>query len=211
MISPLTAVAISDTHGKRPEVPSADVLFHCGDISGIGSIREICAFNAWMETLPHKYKIFIAGNHDELFQSSPSLAKSLLTAPGLIYLQDEEIEIEGRRIYGTPWSPKYGDWSFMKDSMSEGMIALRNQIPQGLDVLLSHSPPKGFLSFNAQGEDCGCTSLLYAIERVRPKVLLCGHIHEGYGKVEYNGVRIINCASLDEHYNPVNKPVVFTI
>jgi Icc-related predicted phosphoesterase len=177
----------------------------------MGSIREICAFNAWMEELPHKYKIIVAGNHDELFEVQPSLAKSLLTAPGLIYLQDSGVEIEGRQIWGTPWSPSYNDWNFMKPTMSEGMLAVRDLIPKKLDVLITHAPPRGILSFNKGGEDCGCLSLLYAIEKTQPRVVLCGHIHESYGEAEHRGTRIFNCSVLNERYVATNKPVVFDL
>jgi hypothetical protein len=28
------------------------------------------------------------------------------------YIQDELIEVEGLRIYGSPWQPEFGGWAF---------------------------------------------------------------------------------------------------
>ena len=59
---------LSDTHGKHHELrnlPNADVIIHSGDISFAGSENEVMDFIEWFGALPYKYKIFIAGNHDD--------------------------------------------------------------------------------------------------------------------------------------------------
>ena len=62
----MKCVAISDTHNrhKKLKLPDGDVLIHCGDATGLGSLNEFVEFNRWMSEQPHKYKIFVAGNHD---------------------------------------------------------------------------------------------------------------------------------------------------
>ena len=59
-------VAISDTHTKEREivVPDGDILVHAGDFTYKGRIDEITDFLDWFLELPHKHKVFIAGNHD---------------------------------------------------------------------------------------------------------------------------------------------------
>ncbi|MEY4540707.1 MAG: hypothetical protein RLZZ306_2464, partial [Bacteroidota bacterium] len=57
------------------------------------------------ETLPHRHKIVIAGNHDLYFEAVPSVANLLIT--NAIYLNDSGIEIEGLKIWGSPISPNY--------------------------------------------------------------------------------------------------------
>lgn len=51
-------VFISDTRLRHAfTVPDDDVLVHCGDFTMKGNAGEIKRFDAWLETLPHKYKI----------------------------------------------------------------------------------------------------------------------------------------------------------
>ena len=81
-------------------IPDADVLVHAGDISLRGRRKEIEAFNEWLGTLPHKYKIVISGNHDFEFEDNKN-AREIMT--NAIYLQDESVVIEGIKFYGSPW------------------------------------------------------------------------------------------------------------
>jgi len=59
---------LSDSHGKHHELcnlPTAGISIHSGDISFAGSENEVMDFIEWFGALPYKYKIFIAGNHDD--------------------------------------------------------------------------------------------------------------------------------------------------
>jgi len=62
----MNIVHISDTHGfhRKVNVPFGDVLIHSGDISNRGEKHQVEDFIDWLVNQPHKYKIFIAGNHD---------------------------------------------------------------------------------------------------------------------------------------------------
>ncbi|KAJ4164177.1 hypothetical protein LMH87_005862 [Akanthomyces muscarius] len=62
----VSVVCISDTHNTRPEVPEGDVLLHAGNLTVGGSYAELQAQIHWLNTLPHRYKVVIAGNHDLL-------------------------------------------------------------------------------------------------------------------------------------------------
>lgn len=105
----MRCVAISDTHTLHWDliIPEADVLVHAGDALGRGTLEELQDFNYWLNTLPHKHKIVIAGNHDWCFEREKERAKSLLNAA--VYLQDEGTEIEGVYFYGSPWQPAFMD------------------------------------------------------------------------------------------------------
>jgi hypothetical protein len=68
-----TIACISDTHGKHisiDPVPPADVLIHAGDFSNTGTVSDVKNFTEWFDGLPHRHKIFIAGNHDTTFEKS---------------------------------------------------------------------------------------------------------------------------------------------
>ena len=80
-------VCLSDTHNcnEQIEVPDGDILLHSGDATSVGNIVQINAFNQWFSKLPHKYKIFVAGNHDWLFETDNGLSRRLLDK-SIIYL-----------------------------------------------------------------------------------------------------------------------------
>lgn len=89
-------VSLSDTHGSHfgIKVPDGDILIHCGDISSRGGVADTLDFLRWFNTHPHPHKIFVAGNHDWIWDTSHDLAKTLLKQfPNLIYLQDSSVNV----------------------------------------------------------------------------------------------------------------------
>ena len=47
--------------------------------------------------------------------------------------------------------------------------------------MVIHSPPRGHCDRSRGGEHLGSEAVLAAVERKRPPLLLCGHIHESWG------------------------------
>ena len=211
-------VCVSDTHGRHDalDVPEGDLLVHAGDATMAGKPEEIERFDAWLGRLPHPAKIVIAGNHDRLFEERPEEARRRITRA--TYLEDAEATVEGLRVWGSPWQPWFLSWAF---NLRRGapLRAKWDLIPEGIDVLVTHGPPsgvrdrvKGFaagLSLAlAHGPHVGCEELRKAVERVRPRLHVFGHIHEGYGREEHDGTVFVNASTCDEAYRPVNPPVV---
>jgi predicted phosphohydrolase len=214
-------VFISDTHNQhdtmRHPVPDGDILIHAGDATMLGRVGEIGAFAAWFRSLPHPHKIFVAGNHDWMFQRNPSMAKSLLNngiaggADGkILYLEDSGTEVMGLSIYGSPWQPTFFDWAF---NLDRGAAIARkwDLIPDGLDILITHGPPINIhdqISPHLGSEHLGCEELLKAVEQKKPKIHVYGHIHGGYGHSQYVNTLFINAAICTEEYKPLNAPIV---
>jgi len=184
-------VHISDTHNqhKNIEIPDGDILIHSGDATIAGTAVEVQNFNLWLGTLPHRHKIFVPGNHDFLFERDLNQAISLLTNATLLI--DQEIKIEGLRIYGTPWVPQFGFWAFMRKDMH--LDQTFEKIPDDLDILISHGPPFGILDNGGFGFS-GSMTLMKAVYRAQPEFHLFGHIHEGYGKHEDSQTSYFNSA-----------------
>ena len=68
-------------------------------------------------------------------------------------------------------------------------------IPDSIDVLVSHQPPYGYgdSTFDLDSrrvEHVGSRELLVAIERGRRSVVICGHVHGGFGRYEHQGIPI---------------------
>lgn len=204
-------VCLSDTHNSNGQiaVPEGDILIHAGDATITGTVEEIALFNEWFATLPHSFKIFVAGNHDWLFEIDNKFAISLLNKK-IIYLQDSFVEIENLKIYGSPWQPRFFDWAFNLTRGAE--IAEKwKLIPTDTDVLITHGPPFGILDLTPRGDNAGCEELRKRVEEIRPKAHIFGHIHCGYGSKDHFGVKFINASNCDESYEPSNPPIVFDI
>jgi hypothetical protein len=109
-------------------------------------------------------------------------------------------------VWATPWSNMFMRWAFMK--RPHELAQIYAAVPVGVDVLVSHQPPLGHgdRTFNLDSgrvDHVGSRELLDAIERVRPKVVICGHVHGGFGRYEYQGVPIPNVTVVDEKYRLV--------
>lgn len=202
-------VCLSDTHMSHEDVkiPDGDVLIHSGDATCSGNLVEVSAFCEWFRKFPHKHKIFVAGNHDWLFQDDPGIARQLTR--DFHYLQDSSIEIEGLKFYGSPWTPRYGWWAFMVDG--EDLKRKWDMIPQDVDVLITHGPPDGILDMAGPSRHAGCNYLRDALVRVHPKLHIFGHIHYGHGELIQAGTHFVNAAICDDYNNKLNEPVVVEI
>lgn len=212
-------VCLSDTHNcnEQIDVPDGDILIHSGDATIRGTQIEVEDFLTWFSSLPHKYKIFVAGNHDWLYETNNRFARLLTSNFGIKYLQDSSINIEGLKIYGSPWQPRFYDWAFNLNRGNE--LAEKWQlIPADTDILITHGPPNGILDEVPRGEDwienTGCEELIKKVEELSKnnlKLHIFGHIHCGYGQAERFGVKFINASNCDESYQPNNPPIVFEI
>ncbi|WKZ59211.1 MAG: metallophosphatase domain-containing protein [Cyclobacteriaceae bacterium] len=201
-------VCISDTHGRHHDVqlPSGDMLIHAGDVSAGGTESQIKDFLRWFSEQEFKYKIFIAGNHDFLFERDPETAKRLIPK-NIIYLQESAITIEGYKLYGTPITPYFLNWAFNRHP-GEDIEKHVNKIPTNVDILISHGPPYGILDVNVYGQHCGCPSLISKVEELKPKLLVCGHLHEGYGQIQSGKTTFVNASMLNEKYRYQNDPII---
>lgn len=201
-------VAISDTHGKHREldIPDGDILIHAGDITSAGSYNELAEINDFFGALPHKHKIIIAGNHDSCFEASAKYSSLILS--NVTYLQDEMVTIEGVNIYGSPWQPEFNDWSFNLKRGSE-IKAKWDFIPDNTDILITHGPPFTINDATPADKMVGCSDLLNAVKRVKPKYHIFGHIHHSFGIHEEDEIKFINACSVNEAYQIVNPPIVF--
>jgi Icc-related predicted phosphoesterase len=211
---------ISDTHNKHKKLDGflhgGDLLLHAGDISSMGYEHEINGFAYWFNKLNnYDHKVFIAGNHDWGFQNNSEKIKGLLTGyKDIDYLQDEIMGIqEGDgpeiKIWGSPWQPEFHNWAFNLPR-GEALKEKWDMIPNNTDILIVHGPPYGKLDYVPfDSVNVGCEELMKKIEEIKPKIVVCGHIHEGYGYVFDGNTHYINASVLDGNYVYKNKPVSF--
>ncbi len=195
-------VAVSDTHLFHGEltIPPGDVFLHAGDMCRGGDSDELREAFAWIASLPHRAKIVIAGNHDRLFEDDPAAARSLVP-PGVVYLQDESVVVDGVHFYGSPWTAAYNDWAF---NLPRGAALAEKwaKIPAGVDVLVTHGPPFGHGDSSSVPGREGCADLLARLGLARPRVHLFGHIHEGGGVTHQGDTACINVTTWECERGP---------
>ncbi len=222
--------AISDTHGKLPDVPPCDVFIHGGDICpATNHARSYQSnwlsekFSPWLDSIQAKHKIIIAGNHDWIWYD----AKSVVPDLNCIYLEDSEVVIDGVKFYGSPWSPHFCDWAFnfKYNDWQEARFKWA-QIPLDTDVLITHGPPRGhgdlvkerygmngIMAYNRYG----CQQLMERVLEVDPKIHIFGHFHmEGTGAESDmpelpQKTKFYNVSVLDEQYRLKGKATIIEI
>jgi len=190
---------ISDTHSNQHllQIPEGiDLVIHSGDATNYRdpyrNEPEMRAFIDWFASLPIPNKVFVAGNHDTSIEKG-LVRPDFIESRGINYLYCEERTICGLRIWGAPYTPRYGDWSFMKD---RGTInRLWETIPDGVDVIVTHGPPYGILDATIRQDHqydlCGDSALMKAVTRVNPKLCCFGHIHS-YKDIRNSGTRTMH-------------------
>lgn len=209
MVGTLKIVAFSDTHGFRPwhRIPEGDILIFAGDMTMHGRLDEVVKFNELLKSLPHAYKLIIAGNHDTCFETRLDDSRARLT--NAVYLQDESVTIQGVKFYGSPWQPVFRDMAFNLPSKS--LRAKWERIPPETDILITHTPPYGYNDRTLFGSRVGCRELLEAVEHIQPALHIFGHIHEAFGQSTNGRTVFANVSVCNLFYMPMRRPLVFEV
>ena len=216
---------LSDTHTRHglipmEDLPGGDLLLHAGDIMNSGyNKNDILDFCTWFHSLEqYDKRIFIAGNHDRMFENHPEGVEELVNIYfDIDYLQDEGYDLydlntdTSTKIYGSPWQPEFYSWAFNLPKNGIELAGKWEAIPDNTDILITHGPAFGTLDTVAgrPWDNLGCELLAQRIEVIKPKIHVCGHIHSGYGYEFKNGTHFFNAAVLDEQYEYTQKPMTF--
>lgn len=184
-------LAFSDVHQARnraaalvAESANADLVIGAGDFCNMRT------------ALPDALRMFagIAAPF-ALVPGNAESAEELATAaaPGWSVMHGSGATLCGLSLfglgYGVPVTP-FGDWSCDLDEASAAaLLATCTQA----DILVTHSPPKGMADITSTGASVGSTAIRAAIERLQPKLALCGHIHDSWGQQGTIGTtRVVN-------------------
>lgn len=179
-------VAIADTHGVYPLLPDGDVLVHAGDHTMYGSAAEVAGAVDRLAMQSHKTKIMIWGNHD-IAAEHHDLYTQMATRAGILVFDGvrETAGIQGVTFWGSPYTPHSGpsQWAFHHPRRREAR-ARWAQIPEKLDVLITHGPPFGIgdrvpSKRHGHVECVGDFHLMQELVTMKaaPRVHLFGHIH----------------------------------
>ena len=151
----------------------ADVVIGAGDFASVHEgLEEAIGALAAIE----KPTVLVPGNNE----TEEALREATADWDAATVLHGGGMSIEGVEFFGlgagvpvTPW-----DWSFDLDD--DAAAAMLTPCPEGA-ILVLHSPPRGHCDTNSGGDHFGSEALLRAIEQKRPRLAVCGHIHESWG------------------------------
>lgn len=222
--------AISDLHGDLIDLcEDCEVVFICGDISPLAiqvNDRKMKKwlqedFKPWCDQLPCDKVCFIAGNHDWIFSRNKEIRKLFPKDSKITYLFHEDTTYKSKdgreyRIFGTPYCRQFHNWAFM--ASDEELQRLYLEIPDNLDILLTHDQPYGYGDVILQnvywntGEHIGNKPLTEAVFSRQIKYMFCGHLHSTtHNLVEISNTKRYNVSIKDEYYNIVYKPLYLDI
>ncbi|MCJ1483803.1 hypothetical protein MMC06_003971, partial [Schaereria dolodes] len=188
---------ISDTHGMdftstdKP-LQRADVAIHCGDLTDGSKLEEFRTAIQLLKDINAPLKLAIA-------EATPPLDPKLVAKEygaqgearqlfeeardaGIMFLDEgtHHITLENEAlltVYASPYTPALGAWGFQYRPEQGHSFS----IDEGVDVVVTHGPPKGIMDYTYGRERAGCPDLFAAVARARPRVHCFGHIHEGWG------------------------------
>lgn len=204
-------VCVSDVHFyPMPKLPRGDVLIVAGDLTSSGTFGQLAECGKWLRDQPFDCKLVIAGNHDFLFEKDYNLARAAIQdgVGGTVYLQDQVFVLDDVVFYGAPWSVKYHFWAFGNDPGKAESIARWDKIPPGVDVLITHGPPKGILDLAPNGYSLGDSDLTARVQALKPRLHVFGHVHHSHGTAKVGDTLFVNAAICDEQYKHTQEPIV---
>ena len=183
-------LAFSDIHRDLDQArqiaamaPKADVVVAAGDF---GSMHRGLERLIDMLVVIETPTVLVPGNNE----TEDELREACGGWKAATVLHGTGAEIDGVSFWGIGGGIPTTPWPWSYDLSEEAAEGLLRSCPDDVDVMVLHSPPKGYLDGD---RSLGSEALLAAVERVQPRVAVCGHIHECAGQEAWIGpTRVVN-------------------
>lgn len=201
---------ISDTHQhhKKLFIEPCDILIHAGDFTYHGENKECLKFLDWYSTMPAKHKVLICGNHEVVISQQIYLLEEWCKERDIHLLQNSDVTLEGLKIWGSPYSVRFGNWAY---GLPEDELAtIYQNIPKDIDVLVTHGPAWGCLDTVLRGERVGSTALKDVLDEgtlSKLRLHVVGHIHESRG-INTGKFKTVNAANCNIPYSDVREEAI---
>ena len=177
-------LAVADIHGAQYrlnivlnniEKYSPDILVVCGDITQFGP-RDVA--KNFLDQIPIE-TLAVTGNIDS---TDVDIA---IDESKAINLNNKRVDLKGISFVGINGVDPNETLLFIKNNKN---------IVNSKTILVTHVPPFGFQDKVFIGMHGGSKELRKIIDKYRPRLLLCGHIHEDPGYLKNDGTIVVNCS-----------------
>jgi len=122
--------------------------------------------------------ILVHGNHDH----PEDISRHCGIWPTGHYLHGNTVEIGGQVFFGLGGEiPARNDFSWNAAETEAKAAMLLSSCPKDA-VLITHTPPLGTADLQKNGSHEGSAAIKAGILNCRPKLNLCGHIHNAWGQ-----------------------------
>lgn len=183
-------LAFVDTHGNKTafnkiveKSKQADILVCAGDISNWGEHLEELIL---ILKKANKELLIIPGNHETAEQIKKLHKKFEFVIP----IHEGSYKLKDYLFFG------YGEGGFSKEEpvLKRIIPKFKKTIKDSKVILVTHAPPYGTkLDFLIGSNHTGCKTITDFIKDIKPKLAICGHLHENFNKKDIiNKTLIIN-------------------
>lgn len=148
-----------------------ELILSCGDLKA--------AYLSFLVSMIHAPLFYIHGNHDSSYDKSPP--------EGCDSIEDRLVTFKGVRILGLGGSYRYspGEHQYTERQMRWRIAKQKPKLwfKGGVDILVTHAPA---YRIGDGADTChrGFECFVDFMERFRPRLMLHGHQHLNYGRIE---------------------------
>lgn len=215
-------IVLSDTHGELPslDLTGIDLVLHGGDYSLAGKedhMKQLAyfekAFCPWARQISKTVGFYyIDGNHETFREALPNYTNDVIEQYNI---NDKMVTFKGKNIYGFPWTPYFYGWAFNLFDNKYQLGEKCDLIPENTDILLSHGPVYGMMDLVKESRriwrHVGSKELAIRVDKIRPKLVVSGHLHDNFGVVDLEGIKYVGVSQADEDYCFDRQPISIEI
>lgn len=193
---------------RQPHLGAVDVVIHCGDLTEHSLLSEFHETTQLLRQIDAPLKLVIPGNHDftlddaafakiaEASRMPEDLLVKAYGAKGAARKLWEEAARDGKivlldegehtltlangatlKVYASPYTPSTERWGFKYSRNDHHEFG----IGPGVDIAITHGPPRGIMDMTYDKKQIGCPTLFRAVAKAQPRIHCFGHIHDSWG------------------------------
>jgi Icc-related predicted phosphoesterase len=187
-VSDENAPQLENSANLRRRYSDVDLIISCGDMP--------TAYLDFIVTVLGRPLFYVRGNHDERYDENP---------PGGIDLHENFVTFNGLTLIGLEGCLRYNNGSiqYTQGQMHRKVVALAPRLRwrrwltgHGVDVLVTHAPPRGIHDIEDDYPHRGFDALIQFMNWYRPRYLVHGHVHTWDRRkatdTQYKETRILN-------------------
>jgi len=193
------SIRSTEVVGEKARDVGADLVLVVGDITNFGTVQEAEGILTIIEEGAGTPVLFVPGNCDppQLLSYNPASEK-------IVNIHAKTHHLEGLVFIGIGGSlitPHRGTWIEFEEKEVERILS--GVVKEGLSkwILVSHNPPAGVDAGRARaGLDLGSHVIRRLVERDKPLLVSCGHVHEARSISYIGDTAIVNAGPAKDGY-----------